>query len=517
MKSRTEMWMTVVCLIAAMAMTVQLFAQENPGPKAKHHKYKVVDMGTFGGPTSYFNVTTVNGTLGLNKQGVAVGTSATSLPSDDMSNGWVCFGANGLLPFVFHPFEWKNGVVRDLALSAPGRCSNPLSINDSGDIVGSAEINRVDPIIDAREVRAVLWKNWKSKSLGTLGGSHSSAQSINEHGQVVGFAQNQTPDPFSMFYLLFGSTDGTQTRAFLWQDGTMHDLQTLGGPDSWAAYVNERGEAVGWSYISYIPNSDTGVPTQDPFLWSKARGMIDLGGFGGTFGFPTRLNDRGQVSGLSYLTGDLVYHPFFWDGKSLLDLGTFGGDTGEADSLNDRGEVVGVADFPGNQVHDAFLWKNGKMTDLGNLGKTSHAYWINAKSQIVGTSRINDAGEIRAFLWENEGPMIDLNALVPPDSPLLLATTDQINDRGEIAGRGLPLGCDDLDACSHAYVLVPAGDCDDDCGARIAASGNNPAVVTKGTATVKEATKPPAIRVSQLHDRLTGRYHTPGRFTARSE
>ena len=50
MKSRTEMWMTVVCLFAALAVTIQLSAQDNSQPKVKHNKYKVVEIGTFGGP-----------------------------------------------------------------------------------------------------------------------------------------------------------------------------------------------------------------------------------------------------------------------------------------------------------------------------------------------------------------------------------------------------------------------------------------------------------------------------------
>ena len=61
----------------------------------------------------------------------------------------------------------------------------------------------------------------------------------------------------------------------------------------------------------------------------------------------------------------------------------------------------------------------------------------------MGASRIDDDldfGNARAFLWENGGPMVDLNTLIPPNSGLTLVQAFSINDRGEIAGIGVPPG-----------------------------------------------------------------------------
>ena len=141
---------------------------------------------------------------------------------------------------------------------------------------------------------------------------------------------------------------------------------------------------------------------------------------------------------------DATIHPFLWTQPGpMRDLGTFGGDNGQASWINDAGEVVGKADLPGSETHDAFLWKSGVLNDLGTLpgDSCSNAYQINSRGQIVGTSEdqilCGITGE-HAFLWENGGPMVDLNTLIPPGSSLQLKFAYAINDRGEIVGTGLP-------------------------------------------------------------------------------
>src|SRR5262249_50534953 len=150
----------------------------------------------------------------------------------------------------------------------------------------------------------------------------------------------------------------------------------------------------------------------------------------------------------------LVFHPFLWENGVLRDLGTLGGDNGTPLWINDAGEVVGEADLPGSVVHHGFLWRKGVMTDLGTFGSTSFATTINSKGQIVGRSRIGAITNPlqHAFLWENGGPMIDLNTLIPANSPLLLIDAEYINDHGEIAGSGL-----DVDGNVHAFLLIPCG------------------------------------------------------------
>jgi len=254
MKSRTWMCTTVVSLFAALAMPVCMVAQDSPSQNHKltHHQYKLIDVGTFGGPASYINNAAALGAPNqINSRGTTVGAAATSIPSPGNSNRSICEGLDGNTPFVFRAFRWEDGVVTDLGtLPGPDNCSVATSINEDGEIAGYPENGVTDPLTGIREVCAVRWKDGKIKDLGTFGGNHSLVANINDRGQIFGEAMNAVPDPYSLYYNLMGFNTGTQTRAFRWQNGQKQDLGTLGGPDAAAFFGNERGQVVGASYTN---------------------------------------------------------------------------------------------------------------------------------------------------------------------------------------------------------------------------------------------------------------------------
>lgn len=453
--------MAVFC--AAVAIPVLSVAQHDTDHRQP--RYRLIDLGTFGGVTSYINPVG-NGGPYMNGKGMVVGSSMTSIPIPPNQNGYPCPSPPDE---VFHAMQWGlSGVTELQSLGLSSDCGNALAINDRGETVGTSENGKLDPATGVLQLRAVMWKDGHIRNLGTLGGNHSFASAINDRRQIVGFALNKIPDPFSLFdFGIGGFTNGTQTRAFLWHEGQMQDLGTLGGPDAWATFVNEPGQIAGYSYTNSIPNQTTGIPTVNPFIWTKDAGMIDLGSLGGTFGLPVGLNNRGQAIGISNLAGDGNADPFLWDGRELIDMFTagIGGNFLFANGINDVGEVIGAATFQ-NHPFDAAIWRSGVVTDLGALPGDcfSQAFVMNSRGQIAGNSATCDGSTIRAALWE-DGRVFDLNTHISGSSDLLLVEANAINDRGEIAGNGFPTGCTDF-SCTHAYVLIPCDhsndeECDD--------------------------------------------------------
>ena len=502
---------TILCLCGALAKPTGLSAQEQGTPQARaarHSHYKAVDIPTFGGPTSYINPASVFGSPNqINSRGTAVGAAATSIPTPSTANGFVCFGPEGNVPFVYHAFEWLNGLTTNLGtLSGPAECSEATSINTRGQIVGTSEKDEIDPVLGLKQVRAVLWEDGEIKDLGTFGGNHSGAFGNNNRGQIVGFALNAIPDPFSFFYILLaGASTGTQTRAFLWQNGELQDLGTLGGSDAAAFFVNERGQVAGVSSFNSEPNSITGFPNQHLFLWQDGK-MMDHGSLGGSIATPSGLNNRGQLIGSSTTANEEFIDPFLLDRGKLIDLFTeTEGKVITANAINDAGQVVGGGDFSnqGGSQFSAVLWQNGVATSLGTLSGDcfSEAFVINSRGQVVGVSYACDTFEERAFLWEN-GSMIDLNEKVSSDFPLRLANAVAINERGEIGGFGAPAGCDDAETCGRAFLLIPTGW--DDTESTLPVTQSNSASLKLPTTTAKES-RATTRMAARIHSRIARR------------
>ena len=391
------------------------------------------------------------GSRNINNRGMLAAASDTATPTTQP------FCLNDC--FVSHATIWQSGRLFDLG-TTPGPGGGTTWISDSGLVAGLAMNGQLDPVTGMPELEPVLWKGGGPINLGTFGGTQGIAGGVNDFGQAVGCATNLTPDSFSS---CMGVPQPTQSRAFLWQNGRMLDLGTLGGPDANAFIINDRGQVTGWSLTNDTANPTTGIPTLHPFLWQGGK-MTDIGTLGGTWASPNWLNNAGAVVGESLLEGDTFSHPFLWQNGKLKDIGTLGGKFGSGISVSEVGEVVGWSTTPGDQVIHGFRWTHAGMRDLGVLpGKLcSVAYAVNSIGEIVGASDTDCAhGDSSAFLWGN-GSLIDLNTFVAPTSGVRLTFALSINERGEIAALGLLPNGD-----QHAFLVIPCdenhpgiGDCD---------------------------------------------------------
>jgi probable HAF family extracellular repeat protein len=353
--------------------------------------------------------------------------------------------------------------ITDLGTLDGGTFSQPFSINRYGLVSGSSNL------ADGNQ-HATLWLEKLKVDIGApgLGGPNSIAFGDNERFQSAGEAETSTSDPNDEDFCGFGTH--LTCSPFLWQNGEMIQLPTLGGNNGVAMAISDRGEVAGFAENS---TPDTGCPAPQvlhfmPVVW-KNGAIHKLPTFGGDpDGVAQQINDNGEVVGgsgtcatfnVNVLYNLVPVHALLWEKGKVTDLGNLGGKTGQAGGniaydINNQGQVVGNSDLRGDKTFHAFLWtrKTG-MQDLGTLpgDVASFSISINDAGSAVGGS-LDAKFNPRAFLWE-KGVMTDLNTRIAGHSPLYLLTGCSINSRGEITGLGMT-----SNGQIHTYLAIPTHD-----------------------------------------------------------
>jgi probable HAF family extracellular repeat protein len=376
-----------------------------------------------------------------------------------------------------------------------GPVGNPFSqanyVNNPGQVTG------LDTAADGSQ-HAVLWYEglFKDISQPGLGGPNSGAGGANDFGQVIGGAETSEVDPNNENFCGYGT--GLQCLAFLWENGVMTALPTLGGTNASWGQINNRGEIAGYAEEDKADPDCPGTVAVnglgpqilyfEPVIWgpkpSEIRRLNPLKG--DSVGIAFSINDESQAVGMSGTCANTVLpgpaasaHAVLWEKDGTVrDLGNLGGtvnpqvlaDGNAAFLINNYGQVAGVsalpeiksAECPGDPPNPncfpfhPFLWTpETGMQDLGVLPGdfVGAGLGLNNKGEVVGPSISAPglaAGNPRVFLWR-DGVMHDLNSLVPPDSPLYLLIAYAINDAGQIAGFGA-----DNNGDIHAFLATPS-------------------------------------------------------------
>lgn len=308
--------------------------------------------------------------------------------------------------------------------------------------------------------QAAHFQHYTVTNLGTLGGTYSYGYGLNNAGVVSGGAATPT------------QTGGVSQTAFLWHDGRIIRLGTLGGRDcpdcnSEAGGPNARDES------PIISETSTTDPNGEDFcgfgthlqclgaIWKDGvmKALPNLPG--GHNGQTYWINNLGEAAG--FAENDVLdstctvpfqafrYEAVTWSPKGKIqELRPLAGDTvGFAFGINEKGQAVGSSglcsnvslppNYQPNGPH-AVLWeKDGAPTNLGNLDGAPFniATSINDQGEVVGNSQFSD-GTVQAFLWTRETGKPEGLGTLPGDFLSVAPCCHTINNRGEVVGFSIP-------------------------------------------------------------------------------
>ena len=290
-----------------------------------------------------------------------------------------------------------------------------VSIDAQGNIAGYAGSSQTPT-----EDTGFLWSGGTLLTLSPLPGAGGSEAYHIGNGEIVGqsYAAN--------------SVGGSST-AVVWYTNNLESgsasptsLGWLAGDFASIAYgSNDHGAVVGTSYT-------TGT-TYHGFLWQNG-GMISLGSLGGSQIKPVAINDATQIVG-DATTAAGATHAFLWQNGAMTDLGVLAGGTSSLALTIDSSGLAAGYSTDGSGLDQAVDWSGGQIERLPNLltNTESSVNGINDKGWMVGWS--SNGASTNAVLWANGG-IYNLNAFLPSSSGWSLGDGYSINDAGQISGWG---------------------------------------------------------------------------------
>jgi probable HAF family extracellular repeat protein len=375
----------------------------------------------------------------LSGRSYAVGTLALDLSNRGHVVGSVPDGGNNWAEGG-QAFLWERGELTLLPWSGSG--SLAVAVNDRGQVAGYG-LDRSG----ARPLQAVLWTNGRAVDL-LPEATWAEALAINNRGQVavvdydawpaqaylweegtlvdMGLTTAQGPGPSNdSFHGLALNERGdvigddhewpSPQKSFFWSRGRRTALSFR------ATALNSRGQAVGES-----------------FLWEEGV-LTDLGSLGGGNTMARAINDLGQVAGYSYTdTGDR--HVFLWERGRMEDLGDVPNSFAlDVIGLDEQGDVLAVS--------GVVVWRlrrNSEPVQIGVLRRDGTVYlqWVGGYMNDRGQTVVNmlDWGlpgygsYLHVHVWAH-GELIPLEDFAPRGPTAPMATVPRTTPEPDLAVR----------------------------------------------------------------------------------
>ena len=288
---------------------------------------RLTDLGTLGGPNSYFSFSVKN------TRGEVAGVSQVAQTDPYLED--FCLESPFNSTHLCQGFSWQNGVMTALP-TLGGNNSFATGVNNPGQIVGGAETSTKDRSCrkpQRFDYYGVIWQpSGTTLALPPYtGDTISFATAVNDSGDVVG-SSGRCGD--------LGDASTAQ-HALLWQSGSTIDLGNLGGTvNNVPRAINNRGQIVGNSEVA-------GNAMVHAFLWQNGV-MSDLGTLPGDVASEANgINDKGQIVGTSCPASGSC-RGFIWQNGSMTDLNLLVPPKSKlyvfyANDINDSGRIAGIA------------------------------------------------------------------------------------------------------------------------------------------------------------------------------
>jgi probable HAF family extracellular repeat protein len=385
-----------------------------------------------------------------------------------LRNFWMPAVATIVLGSFSNAFAQQSYKIIDLGINnSKDNFSMAMGLNNQGwaeNMDGTVNPPENSTSTTVARGRAVISIYGFNIDLGTLGKPDGNSWinwgGINDRGEAVGMSETADPDPNREDICGFGTH--LTCVPFLWRDGHMSALPTLGGNNGQASAINNRGEVVGYAEDGAVDSTCPAGTTNNritlPALWERgsaeALPLVGNDPDGVAFG----INDRGQAVGYSG-NCTTATHAAMWKDNTAFVLQDLGG-TGSnfAYAISNRGQIAGQVGTADGTTFYAAVWQNGADGAVTNLGVlpgdfAAFATGINNRGQVVGNNFDSSFNWSRGFIWQ-DGAMTDLNTLISADSNLFIISASNINERGQISGMATVLSgphAGDI----HAYLLTP--------------------------------------------------------------